>query len=300
MLGSMVLDFLVRQRELEPIATTRKERVEQQPGERLAGIQWRLLDAEHCGVEEIRNVLNGAPWAVNAIGVIKPYIHDDNAAEVERATRVNALFPHLLANAAEKCHCHILQIATDCVYSGRKGNYLENDDHDALDVYGKTKSLGEVFSPNVFHLRCSIIGPEPEAHVSLLDWLLWQKNGAVVRGFTNHLWNGITTLHFAKLCHGIISNNLSLRHIQHIIPAGKTTKFDLLKSLAESFRRTDLKIEPAKAATAIDRTLGTSNEILNRDLWAVCGFAHPPSIPEMVSELAAYELPWRHEMVIDR
>jgi len=289
MLGSMALDFLARQSNLKVIGTARNKKAAQKLQTRPRNIQWRLLDAEHCNVKDIRSLLKGASWAVNAIGVIKPYIHDDNAAEVERATLVNALFPHLLAKAAEACGCRVLQIATDCVYSGIKGNYVETDNHDALDVYGKTKSLGEVYSKNVFHLRCSIIGPEPKAHVSLLDWFLRQQNGATVDGFTNHLWNGITTLHFAKVCYGIISSNLPLPHIQHVIPTGKTTKFDLLQLLAKYFKRTDLAINPTEAATAIDRTLGTTNETLNRKLWEVSGLAQPPSIPEMVSELAAYE-----------
>jgi dTDP-4-dehydrorhamnose reductase len=293
----MVLAFLARQSNLEVTATTRSEKAAKELGGRLRGVQWRLLDAEHCSVDEVRSVVNGASWAVNAIGVIKPYIHDDNAAEVERATRINAVFPHLLAKGAERCGCRILQIATDCVYSGGKGYYVETDRHDPLDVYGKTKSLGEVYSPNAFHLRCSIIGPEPKAHVSLLDWFLRQEKGAVVNGFTNHLWNGITTLHFAKLCYGIISNNLALPHVQHVIPTGRITKFDLLQLIAESFNRTDLKIDPTEARTAIDRTLGTTNEILNRKLWEVSGFPRPPSISEMVSELAAYEGFCPREMV---
>jgi dTDP-4-dehydrorhamnose reductase len=151
----------------------------------------------------------------------------------------------------------------------------------------------------VFHLRCSIIGPEPKTHVSLFDWLLRQKKGAVINGFTNHFWNGITTLHFARLCHGIISSNMTLPHIQHIIPTGKTTKFDLLQLLAEHFKRRDLKITPTEAATAINRTLGTTNDMLKRKLWEVSGFAQPPSIPEMISELAAWEQSWSREKVIN-
>ena len=99
----------------------------------------------------------------HAIGVIKPYIRDDDAAAVERALRVNGLFPHILARAAERSGCRVLQIATDCVYAGTIGNYREAAPHDALDVYGKTKSLGEVNSAAVHHLRCSIIGPNCSA-----------------------------------------------------------------------------------------------------------------------------------------
>ena len=161
MLGSMVLSELAGDGTLEVTGTVRP-----------------ALDAECAGVDDLARLLDGASWAVNAIGVIKPYIRDDEAAAVERAVRVNGLFPHLLARAAERTGCRVLQIATDCVYSGTIGNYREDAPHDALDVYGKTKSLGEVNSPAVHHLRCSIIGPEPKAHVSLLDWFLGPPSGS--------------------------------------------------------------------------------------------------------------------------
>ena len=82
-----------------------------------------------------------------------------------------------------------MQIATDCVYSGKKGSYNEDDLHDALDVYGKTKSLGEAQSPNLLNIRCSIIGPEQGKHVSLLEWFLTQEPGAKLQGFAHHHWN---------------------------------------------------------------------------------------------------------------
>src|SRR5260221_7763851 len=195
------------------------------------------LDAERAGVDDLARVLDGASWAVNAIGVIKPYIRDDDAAAIERALRVNGLFPHALARAAERVGCRVLQIATDCVYAGTTGNYGETAPHDALDVYGKTKSLGEVYSPAVHHLRCSIIGPEPKAHVSLLDWFLGQPQGAGVRGYVNHSWNGVTTLHFARLCRGIVRHALPLPRLLHVVPAGRVSKFEMLECFARDYDR---------------------------------------------------------------
>jgi dTDP-4-dehydrorhamnose reductase len=238
-------------------------------------------------------VLEGVSWAVNAIGVIKPYIHDDNAFEVERATRVNSIFPHTMARAAEKTGCRVMQIGTDCVYSGLRGNYSESDSHDALDVYGKTKSLGEVFSPNVFHLRCSIIGPEPANFLSLLEWFLCQPKGSSLNGFTNQKWNGITTLHFAKICLGIFAEDIDLPHVQHLIPSGFVTKYDLLRTLANSYKRDDLNVRPAEAPSAVDRTLTTINSELNRRLWKAAQYDHIPSIAEMVPELASFNYSFR-------
>ena len=289
MLGSMVVDCLSRQKGFQVTGTARTVELMEKLGARVKGVEWRRLDAETADVSEMLGVLGEAPWVVNAIGVIKPYIHDDKAAEVERATHVNALFPHLLARAAEKAGTRILQIATDCVFSGSKGSYVESDKHDALDVYGKTKSIGEVYSSNVFHLRVSIIGPEPKGHVSLLDWFLGQKRGARVNGYTNHQWNGVTTLQFARLCHGIVVKSVALPHVQHVAPTGTISKADLLRCFAREFRREDVTITPAEAKTVIDRTLTTTNEALNRQLWQAAGYAEVPTVPQMVSELAGFE-----------
>jgi dTDP-4-dehydrorhamnose reductase len=289
MLGSMVLDYLARDSSLQLTATVRSRDLIQRLRPYLTGVEWRLLDAQQCNMQDILDVLGDAKWVINATGIIKPYIHDDNAAEVERAVTVNALFPHLLARAAEQSGCHVLQIATDCVYSGHKGHYTEKDNHDALDVYGKTKSLGEVFSTNVYHLRCSIIGPEPKGHVSLLDWFLQQPRNSRVNGYVNHRWNGMTTLHFAKVCQGIIKHVPDLPHILHVIPTGTISKAELLQSFGHGYKRGDIAITPIEANEVINRTLATINSSLNRQLWKAAGYAKPPSVPEMITELAEFD-----------
>jgi dTDP-4-dehydrorhamnose reductase len=276
MLGSMVLRELAGDRTLEVIGTVRA-----------------TLDAERAGVDDLARLLEAAAWAVNAIGIIKPYIRDDDAPAVERAVRVNGLFPHTLARAAERSGCRVLQIATDCVYSGTIGHYREDAPHDALDVYGKTKSLGEVNSPAVHHLRCSIIGPEPKAHVSLLDWFLGQPQGAGVRGFVNHNWNGVTTLHFARLCRGIIRDSLTLPRLLHVVPAGHVSKHEMLQCFARDYERPDITITPQEAAVVIDRTLATGHDEVNRRVWASAGFAEPPSVPAMIADLASVSRPSR-------
>jgi len=289
MLGSMALDYLSSDPDIELAAAVRSRNLMQMLQPRTGNTAWRLLDAEQCSVQEIAETLGDAEWAINAIGIIKHSIHDDNAAEIERAVLVNALFPHYLARAAEQTGCRVLQIATDCVYSGLKGHYSEKDEFDPLDVYGKTKSLGEVFSANVNHIRCSIIGPELKGHTSLMDWFLRQPTGSLVNGYINHQWNGVTTLHFARICHGIMKNNLKLPHMQHIIPNGAITKAELLQCFAREYRRQDITIKPFKASSNINRTLSTVNESINRQLWQAAGFKEPPSIRQMAAELAGYK-----------
>jgi len=289
MLGSMALDYLSGDPNIELAATVRTRNLLEKLQPRTGNTALRLLDAEQCGVKEIAETLGDAEWAINAIGIIKHFIHDDNAAETERAVTVNTLFPHYLSRAAEQTGCRVLQIATDCVYSGRTGHYSEKDEFDPLDVYGKTKSLGEVFSPNVNHIRCSIIGPELKGHTSLMDWFLRQPPGSLVNGYINHQWNGLTTLHFAKICRGIIKNNLKLPHMQHVIPNGSITKAELLQCLAREYRRQDITVKPFKTSPAINRTLATVNESITRQLWQAAGYKEPPSIRQMAAELAGYK-----------
>ena len=289
MLGSMVTDYLSRDESLSVTATMRSPELIAGAQKRVDNVIWQIFDIkdESQTVRQFQEFIE-PDWIINAIGIIKPYIHDDQTKEIERAIVGNSCFPHWLARSFEMSH--IIQIATDCVYSGAKGNYLESDNHDALDVYGKTKSLGEVWLPNVNHLRCSIIGPEVRNNVSLLEWFRKQSVHAKVSGYKNHSWNGITTLHFAKICHGIIKENITLPHIQHIVPSGDITKHDLLRCFARCYERMDVQIAAVDAKNIIDRRLATENENHNAKLWKGAGYInYPPTICEMVEELAAFD-----------
>lgn len=210
-----------------------------------------------------------ADWIINCIGVIKPYCND-----VQRAIRVNSLFPHRLPK-------NTIQIATDCVFSGKRGDYDETSPHDATDVYGKTKSLGE--APHIKNLRCSIIGPEVNNHISLLDWFLAQDSA---KGFTNHLWNGITTYHFSLIVQAAIILDIELPNVQHIVPADVVTKAELLKLIAKSYGK-NIPVDEVEADEAVDRTLSTVNPELNAELWQAAGYPEPPTIEQMINELAA-------------
>jgi len=272
MLGSMVKRYL-----------------SEQPGYELTCPERRYLDATDATKFHIIDILAGHNYAINCIGIIKPRIDEQDWASVQRAIQINALFPQRLAAAAELTGCQILQIATDCVYSGRIGNYLESSPHDPLDIYGKTKSLGEARSSNVHHLRCSIVGPEGEGRPkdSLLEWFLGQPQGATVKGYTNHRWNGITTLAFAKICHGIMSQGINLPQMQHVVPLSYVTKHDLLMIVGLHYDR-GIRLEASEAPAAVDRNLATLNEQMNRNLWLAAGYAPRPPIAELVAELAAY------------
>lgn len=288
MLGAMVVDFLSRDPGLAVAATVRDEGLAAACARRLPSVHWSVFDAE-AAETSLRTLVAGRDWVINAIGITKPLIRDDNAAQVERAVRVNALFPHFLAAQASREGARVLQIATDCVFSGQKGSYAETDVHDALDAYGKTKSLGEVPGPGFHNLRCSIIGPEPKDFKFLLEWLLGQSRGARVNGFTDHRWNGLTTLHFAKLCHGIIRRSPALKGLQHLVPAGTVTKAELLETLAAAYGREDIAVQETCSAKAVDRVLAATDAAHNERLWAAAGYSALPTVPDQVAELSRFD-----------
>lgn len=228
---------------------------------------WALNHKEFDAETDIPD-LHNVERIVNCIGLIKPYCFD-----IQRAIKINALFPYLLPPGS-------IQIATDCVYSGKKGNYVETDVHDATDVYGKTKSLGE--STDINNLRCSIIGPEIKHHTSLFDWFLSQEKA---NGFTNHLWNGITTFHFSLIVQAVLKNNIALPSIQHIVPADKVTKAELLR-LISKINHKNIPVTDIEDSEAVDRTLATNNPDFNLLLWQAAGYKKPPTIEQMLIELS--------------
>lgn len=254
-------------------------------GIEIPGLKYVNFDAATDNLASLPLELTSDDYIVNCIGIIKPYIKDDNEAQRKTALLINGILPHKLAELSAQTGVKVIQIATDCVYSGLKGDYLESDLHDALDVYGKTKSLGEVPDEHLMHLRVSIIGPEYGRSTSLLEWVRNQPLNAEIGGFTDHLWNGVPTKHFGKLARGIIEANLFTPGVQHIIPADQIDKFTLVSKIAETFGRTDIVIKAKPSGNVINRTLQTANPEFNAKLWASAGYSVLPTVEQLVSEI---------------
>ena len=227
-------------------------------------------------------------YIVNAIGVIKPRIDEKDTHSVFEAVSINSAFPHLLNKVAEKYNAFVIQIATDCVYSGKEGNYNENSLHDPLDVYGKSKSLGEVKSKNFLNIRASIIGPEVGRSQSLLEWFKGQDESLRLKGFSNHMWNGVTTLQFAKVCASLISEEAKIYGTFHFVPANIISKYDLLQSLNKEYCGGTRDVESVIVNPAVDRTLSTIFHETNKTLWSLAGYQNIPTVGEMVKELAQF------------
>jgi dTDP-4-dehydrorhamnose reductase len=289
MLGSMLVDFLSKHSDFCLTASVRDEVLLESFQGRYPAVRWVRFDYNASDGRADFRIFAGQQWIINAVGITKPLIDENDPAKIETAIAVNSLLPHEIGRQAARTGAHVLQIATDCVYSGLRGAYQESDPHDARDVYGKTKSLGETWQPNTHHLRCSIIGPEPKQFKFLLEWFRRQPPGATVNGFVNHHWNGVSTLHFARICKGVIEHGLALPHVQHLVPCQPITKAGMLHAFAEAFGPRDIQITDVEANCVVDRTLSTINPELNERLWRAAGYSRLPSVAEIIFELARYD-----------
>lgn len=261
--------------------TTRAGFVEELP----LDLEQRRFDVFTDDLSKVATGFTSGDFIINCIGIIKPHIKDDNKDQRKTALLVNSLFPHALVDFAETNGVKIIQIATDCVFSGARGSYNEKDEHDALDVYGKTKSLGEIPSSSIQHLRVSIIGPEVGRSTSLLEWVRNQAQNANINGFQDHLWNGIPTKHFGKLAKGIIENNLFKAGVHHVVPGNVVNKFELVSSIAKAFNRGDINVAQTNSKNAIDRTLTTLDADYNETIWNAAGYISAPSVQQLVAEI---------------
>jgi len=186
---------------------------------------------------------------INCIGTIKPRV--DELGDLN-AIKINSLFPRILANYCVVKDVNLIHPTTDCIYSGYKGKYDENSVLDVHDVYGMTKGLGEPLNCTV--IRTSIIGEEVGQSRSLVEWIKSNKNGNVF-GYTNHYWNGMTCLQFAKVCKEIIDKNSYWYGIRHL-HSDTVSKKELVDLVSDVYGL-NVKVTPKDADVAIDRTLST-------------------------------------------
>lgn len=261
MLGSVVFKYLKQNADLNVYGTVRNPKYQDE--------DILIFDANNITHLEHQEFIDlNLDYIINCIGIIKPLCKDDDPKGIKRAIKINAEFPWNLGTYANDHNIKVIQIGTDCVYSGKKGNYNEDAIHDPLDVYGKSKSLGEPFDGSTLIIRCSIIGPEmKEEKYSLLEWFLNQPKGGKIGGYEHHKWNGITTLQFGQICEKLIIHNafddlMEISHIHHYIPNNRVNKYELMEIFNEVYKK-NLKIEKVNIPNqSIDRTLSTKfNEL---------------------------------------
>lgn len=184
---------------------------------------------------------------VNCIGLTK---HHCEADDTLLAIPLNALLPHRLADLCGAVGARLIHVSTDCVFAGTRGNYLESDAPDALDVYGKSKHLGEVDYPHAVTLRTSTIGHELNSQHGLLEWFLAQQGSC--KGFPRAIFSGLPNGEFARVVRDHVIPRAELRGLYHV-GAGAIDKYHLLHEIASVYGK-QIDIQRDKGF-AIDRSL---------------------------------------------
>ncbi|WP_432905557.1 dTDP-4-dehydrorhamnose reductase family protein [Micromonospora matsumotoense] len=214
---------------------------------------------------------------VNCVGVIK---QRPDVQDAVPTVTLNALFPHLLADACAQVGGRLVHVSTDCVFSGRRGGYVEDDLPDPPDLYGRSKLLGEATGAAALTLRTSIVGHELTTNRSLVDWFLSQRGQ--VRGFTRAIYSGVTTVEFARLLRTVVLPRAELTGLFHVA-AAPITKYDLLRLVAEVYGWSG-ELVPDDEFTC-DRSMRADA------LAHVTGY-HPPSWPDMIAAMHAARSRW--------
>jgi dTDP-4-dehydrorhamnose reductase len=161
---------------------------------------------------------------INCIGITKQ-VADINQNKPKDIIYINSFLPHYLANLSNKYKSRFIHMSTDCVFSGKEGNYKESDIADATDLYGRSKLLGETYYENSIILRTSLIGHELSSHQSLLDWFLSQKEN--IKGYKEAIFSGFPTCEVARIIDEYIIPISTLRGLYHV-SSEPISKYDLL------------------------------------------------------------------------
>lgn len=207
---------------------------------------------------------------INAVGIVK---QRPDAKESIPSLEINALLPHRLALLCKGMGARLIHLSTDCVFSGRKGNYRESDPSDAEDLYGKTKYLGEVHDKNCLTLRTSIIGRELSRFTSLFEWFLAQKG--TVMGFTKAIYTGFTTMEMSRIIEKMLVEFPDASGVYQV-SSNPISKYELLLLFREKLGH-DIEIVPDDSFSC-DRSLDSTR--FRGDFIYV-----PPSWPTMIEEL---------------
>lgn len=208
---------------------------------------------------------------VNAVGLVKQLATADDPLE---AVPINTLLPHRLARICRLTGARLVHVSTDCVFSGSKGGYTEDDTPDAVDLYGTSKRLGEVVDDaGVLTLRTSIIGHELRGQHGLVEWFMHAPD--TVQGYTKAIFSGVTTREFARVLRDVVIPRPDLSGLYHL-SAAPISKFDLIRQIDRAYGlgRT---IEPS-ARLVIDRSLNSSR-------WQVMTGYVPPSWDTMIADM---------------
>ncbi len=208
---------------------------------------------------------------INCIGILNQFAEKDKAG----AVYLNSYLPHYLAKLTEGTDTQVIHMSTDCVFSGERGEYTEEDMRDGKTFYDRSKALGELEDDKNFTLRNSIVGPDIKKDgIGLMNWFM-QQHGTV-NGYTKAIWTGQTTLQLAKTME--VAAKEKVHGLYNMVPDNSISKFDLLRLFNQYLRKDKVNIIPVNNIDA--------DKSLKRTHWE---FAYKiPDYEKMIAELAEW------------
>jgi dTDP-4-dehydrorhamnose reductase len=273
MLGNAMFRYFSKDSDLSIFGTSRADSVRNYFGENL-----RSNIVNHVDVESFDSLIKLFGFVkpnvvINCIGLIK-----QGSAVIDplQVIPINSILPHRLAGLCEVSGSRLIHVSTDCVFSGEKGGYIEDDFPDATDLYGRSKLLGEVNYPHAITLRTSIIGHELNSSRSLLNWFLSQTGQ--VKGYVNARFSGLPTIELARVVRDYVLPNQGLNGVYHVA-AQPISKFDLLNLIAAVYEK-QIEIAP-DGKLVIDRSL-------NADRFLEATGYVAPEWPALIKTMHSY------------
>lgn len=271
MLGRYLASYLILAKKYEIIKITRSN-----------------LDIEACFSIDLLNKLlmekgiNNTTCVINCIGIIPQRSNSSSNSTLDSKQKyylVNSVFPNVLATLCNQYGAKYIHPSTDCVFSGEKDTYyLELDKPDETNDYGVSKYLGEPSYGSV--IRVSIIGEEMNNKKSFLEWV--RNSSGEINGWTNHYWNGITCLEYAKIVLLILEKDLFWNGVIHLNSPEFVSKYDLACMIRDIYQL-DLVINKKETEKPINKCLKSVNKWC-QDIWQI------PSLVEQIKEMKDFKL----------
>lgn len=181
-------------------------------------------------VKSLIDKIHNFDFVINCIGLLVK----DSIENPDQAILINSWWPKYLESTLSHSETKLIHLSTDCVFNGKRGYYIETDNHNETNMYGRSKSLGEVDNNKDVTFRMSIIGPELRNGSGLFNFVQSNKNKNI-QGWTNVYWNGMTTLQLAKCLEDYILDP-SHTGIYHLVNNDVSIdKFNLISKINSVF-----------------------------------------------------------------
>tara|TARA_Y100000766_G_scaffold110909_1_gene94924 strand:+ start:130 stop:1002 length:873 start_codon:yes stop_codon:yes gene_type:complete len=214
---------------------------------------------------------------INCLGLTNKF-SNNNAFEIQEFIEINSLFPHKLYQLCMQLNIRLIHFSSDCIFSGKKGAYSETDIPDPIDIYGKSKLLGELDYENCITIRKSVIGHELFSKNGLLEWFIDQNE--VVQGYKKVIFSGLTALELSRLLAIYIIPSKNLKGIINVT-GPSITKYDLLKKIARVYKKS-INIIPNESVI--------SNRSLNGSKFSNLSGYQPKSWNELINSMYQFNM----------